>query len=103
MRAPVIKDFLSVSGLAQKGHECVLNKNNLRIICKDGTIVPIYFFDNLFYMPCLVPTTDESEFSGGTAPHFADEDGCSSPHLHATKCTTMMKIMFPKRQSCASP
>ena len=45
------------------------------MICKDGTIVPIYFFDNLFYMPYLVPTSFESDSSGGIAPHYADEDG----------------------------
>ena len=44
------------------------------MICKDGTIVPIYFFNNLFYMPYLIPTG--SCDSGGippTAAHMVDE------------------------------
>ena len=43
------------------------------MICKDGTIVPIYFFNNLFHMPYLVPIT-ESEPSGGFSPTEVEED-----------------------------
>ena len=44
IRAPVIRNLLSTSSLAKKGHEVILSENNPRMICKDGTIVPIYFF-----------------------------------------------------------
>ena len=32
IRAPTVKDLLSVSALAEKGHKCTLRKNNPRII-----------------------------------------------------------------------
>ena len=65
--APGVKDLLSVSALAKKGHECILNENNPRMICKDGTIVPMFFFNNLFYMPYATPATDH-KVSGGDYP-----------------------------------
>ena len=74
IRAPSIKDLLSVSSMAQKGHECILKANNPRMICKDGTVVPFYFFNNLFYMPYIVPL--KSMDSGGSLPtpgHYVDE------------------------------
>ena len=56
IRAPTIKTLLPVSGLADKGHECILNKNNPRMITKDGTVVPIYYWNNRFLMPFVVPS-----------------------------------------------
>ena len=55
IRAPAIKDLLSVSALAAKGHECILNEHNPRMVCKDGTVVPFYYFNGLFYMPYVTP------------------------------------------------
>ena len=45
IRALAIKNLLSVSS---KGHNVILNENNPRMICRDGTIVPIYHFGDLF-------------------------------------------------------
>ena len=66
VRAPTVKDLLSVSALAEKGHNCILNQNNPRMVCKDGTIVPIYYFNRLFYMPYITPN-GECAASGGEA------------------------------------
>ena len=52
VRAPSVQNLLSCSALARWGHECILNKSNPRMVCKDGTVVPIYFFNNLFV--CLM-------------------------------------------------
>ena len=68
--APGVKDLLSVSALAKKGHECVLNENNPRMICKDGTIVPMYFFNNLFYMPYVTPATEYTAANSATRPLY---------------------------------
>jgi hypothetical protein len=68
IRAPAIKDLLSVSALAAKGHECILNEHNPRMVCKDGTVVPFYYFNGLFYMPYVTPI-GESPTSGGSPPH----------------------------------
>ena len=75
IRAPAIKDLLSVSALAAKGHECILNEHNPRMVCKDGTVVPFYYFNGLFYMLCVTPI-GESPASGGNPPtetHYVDE------------------------------
>ena len=37
------------------------------MVCKDGTLIPIYFVNNLFYMPYLTPIS-ESQASGGHVP-----------------------------------
>ena len=73
VRAPVIRNLLSVSSLAKKGHECILNENNPRMVCKDGTVVPIYLFNDLFYMPFLTPYDTTCESSGGSSPPVIDE------------------------------
>ena len=73
--APSVKDLLSVSGMAKKGHECILNENNPRMVCKDGTVMPFYYFNDLFYMPYITPI-EESPNSGGIAPiarQYVDE------------------------------
>ena len=44
VRAPSVQNLLSCSALARWGHECILNESNPRVVCKDGTVVPIYFF-----------------------------------------------------------
>ena len=48
VRAPSVKNLLSVSSMAKKGHEIIMNENNPRIICQDGTVVPMYYFLDLF-------------------------------------------------------
>ena len=68
IRAPAMNDLLSVSALAAKGHECILNEHNPRMVCKDGTVVPFYYFNGLFYMPYVTPI-GESPTSGGSPPH----------------------------------
>ena len=37
------------------------------MVCKDGTVVPIDFFNNLFYMPYVTPIS-ESQASGEYVP-----------------------------------
>ena len=55
VRAPAIKNLLSVGMLARKGHECIMSEHNPRIVMKDGTVVPMYFVNNLFLLPYLLP------------------------------------------------
>ena len=70
IRAPSIKNLLSVGMLAKKGHECIMSENNPRIIMKDGTVVPMYFVDNLFLLPYLLPT---STHANDTYVHTIEE------------------------------
>ena len=78
MRAPTIKNLLSVSGLAKKGHQCILNEYNPRLICKDGTVVPIYFMQDLFFLPFLVPTNSIGNDHGEFPPAVDEAEMLSS-------------------------
>ena len=53
--------------MAKKGHNVILNENNPRMICRDGTVVPIYYFENLFYLPFVTTCTPILD-SGGFSP-----------------------------------
>jgi len=84
IRAPSVKNLLSVTALAKKGHECVLNTNNPRVVCKDGIIVPLYYFDDLFYLPYITPT-DGSSVSGGS--RTVETYGVDESHLLSSNNT----------------
>ena len=81
IRAPTIKNLLSVSSMALKGHECMLNEKNPRMICKDGTVVPMYFFNNLFYLPYVVPTEH-----GSSGSHLYPRNGVQGRGYPWTVC-----------------
>ena len=47
-------------------------------MCKDGTIVPLYYFDDLFYLPYITPA-DGSPVSGGSP--VIESYGVGESHL----------------------
>ena len=66
--APSVRNLLSVSSMAKKGHKIIMNENNPRMICRDGTIVPMYYFQDLF-LSSICDTNRVLTRQWGLLPH----------------------------------